>query len=128
MNIDGRRTYNPDPAYLRMLIKQSRLSQREIAKRLVVSQVTLFRWLSAEADGKARYPAPFTAQVVLEQMASAAAQARLAHARRDKHARMAEARAKGRKPVRVKSQTLDPAINPRAKARRRERGLSADAA
>ncbi|HEB94307.1 MAG TPA: hypothetical protein ENI94_12780 [Gammaproteobacteria bacterium] len=57
--------YNPDPAYLRSLIGQIGLSQREIAKRLGYAENNFRRHL-IHADRSSYRPAPYLLQVVLE--------------------------------------------------------------
>lgn len=65
MNVDARQHHNPDPAYLRDLIKRAGISQREAARRLGVEDTTVRRWLASPP----RAVCPYSAQVALELLA-----------------------------------------------------------
>lgn len=64
--IDAAQHYRPDPAYLRELLAKAGISQREAARRLGVSDVTMRRWLMTPP----RAVVPYSAQVALEVLAS----------------------------------------------------------
>jgi hypothetical protein len=55
--------YKPDPAYMRKLVEQSGLSQRQCAKRLGVDERTMRTWVLGERQF------PYTAQYAMEQLA-----------------------------------------------------------
>jgi transcriptional regulator with XRE-family HTH domain len=61
MKLDVRKK-NPDPAYLRELIKRAGLSQREAARRIGVSERAMRYYLSGERD------APYPVQYALESL------------------------------------------------------------
>lgn len=60
--------YNPDPEYLRELISKTGLSQREIARRIGVSERS-FRQFLANRHASTALDAPYPVQYCLEQMA-----------------------------------------------------------
>lgn len=60
--------YNPDPEYLRELIRKTGLSQREIARRIGVSERS-FRQFLASREASTALDAPYPVQYCLEQMA-----------------------------------------------------------
>lgn len=60
--------HNPDPAYLRELIRQTGLSNTAVAERLGVTRRMLLHYLTP--GGK--YPAPYKVQYMLEQLAAPA--------------------------------------------------------
>jgi transcriptional regulator with XRE-family HTH domain len=55
--------YNPDPKYLRKLVEQSGLSQRQCATRLGVNERTMRGWVLGERQF------PYSAQYAMEQLA-----------------------------------------------------------
>lgn len=65
--IDAATGYRPDPEYLRDLLAQAGISQREAARKIGVSDVTLRRWLMTPP----RAVLPYSAQVCLELLARA---------------------------------------------------------
>ncbi len=71
MTPDKAINYNPDPAYLRDLIGQIGLSQREIAKRLGYAENNFRRHL-IDAERSSYRPAPYLLQLVLECWAASA--------------------------------------------------------
>lgn len=58
--------YNPEPAYLLHMINSTRLTQREVARRLGISERALRYYLS---DGDDHRPAPYCVQLGLEVLA-----------------------------------------------------------
>ena len=60
--------HNPDPGYLRDLITKSGLSQREVARRLGLSE-RYIRQLLASRDAKTALEAPYPVQYCIEQLA-----------------------------------------------------------
>ena len=67
--------YNPAPTYLRELIAQIGLSQREIARRIGIDE-TLFRKYLTPADRKTHRDAPYLLQLALECWAKSAGHCR----------------------------------------------------
>lgn len=63
--IDARAHHNPDPYYLRGLVRASGLSQRAVAERLGIS-VRMMRYYLAHGD-KNR-PAPYVVQYAMEHL------------------------------------------------------------
>jgi hypothetical protein len=63
--------HNPDPAYLRELIKQSGLGIRETARRLGISD-RHFRAYIADPEAKSFQRCPYPVQFCLEVMAATA--------------------------------------------------------
>lgn len=59
--------HNPDPAYLRGLLLKARLSQREAARRIGVSERMMRYYLADEAAD--HRSAPYLVQYALEQLA-----------------------------------------------------------
>lgn len=62
--------HNPDPRYLRGLLEQSGLSQRQAAQLLGMSDRVVRYYLSDESSASHR-PAPYVVQFALEQLAHA---------------------------------------------------------
>jgi transcriptional regulator with XRE-family HTH domain len=60
--------HNPDPNYLRELVKQTGLSQRECARRLGVYE-RLFRMYLADTNIKSSQPCTYPVQFCLEVLA-----------------------------------------------------------
>lgn len=65
MTPDKISNYNPSPTYLRNLISQIGLSQREIARRLGIDE-TVFRKYLLAADRSTHRRAPYLVQLALE--------------------------------------------------------------
>lgn len=65
MPLDAREYHNPDPAYLRGLLRQSDLSQAEAAARIGIPLRTLERNLQQGT----KYPADYRTQYMLERLA-----------------------------------------------------------
>lgn len=61
--------HNPDPAYLRGLLDQAGLSQREAAARLGLSE-RMMRYYLSHAGSTTHRPAPYPVQYALEQLAT----------------------------------------------------------
>ena len=61
--------HNPDPAYLRGLLDQAGLSQREAAARLGLSE-RMMRYYLGPAGSATHRPAPYAVQYALEQLAT----------------------------------------------------------
>lgn len=61
--------HNPDPAYLRGLLDQAGLSQREAAARLGLSE-RMMRYYLSPADSTTHRPAPYLVQYALEQLST----------------------------------------------------------
>lgn len=68
MNIPNAEHYNPDPTYLRSLISQAGISQREAARRLGVSD-RLMRMYLADPSVASAQSAPYSIQFALEALA-----------------------------------------------------------
>lgn len=66
--------HNPAPQYLRELIARIGESQREVARRIGVSERT-FRQYITDPDNKSYIIAPYVVQFALEQWASQCAEA-----------------------------------------------------
>lgn len=64
---DAEARRNPCPRYLRLLIEQAGLSQREAARRVGVSE-RMMRYYLSEVDAKTFRPAPYPVQYALEQL------------------------------------------------------------
>ena len=62
---DAEKNYNPDPAYLRRLLKKCNITQAQAAKMLGISSRTLQSYLSAQ-DAAHHFDAPYTVQYALE--------------------------------------------------------------
>lgn len=62
------RHYNPDPVYLRAVIKATGLTQKEAAIRLQLAEQTIGRYL-ADRDAAHHLDIPYTVQYCLEMMA-----------------------------------------------------------
>lgn len=60
--------HNPDPAYLRGLVAKTGLSQREIARRIGISD-RLMRMYLADRSTATTQVAPYAVQYALEQLA-----------------------------------------------------------
>lgn len=60
--------HNPDPAYLRSLVERAGLSQREVARRLGISD-RLMRMYLADRSTSTAQSAPYCIQYALEQLA-----------------------------------------------------------
>jgi len=60
--------HNPDPAYLRGLIEQAGISQREAARRLGITD-RVMRCYLADRAAKSALPAPYLVQFGLERLA-----------------------------------------------------------
>lgn len=60
--------HNPDPAYLRGLIEQAGLSQREAARRIGVSERMMRQYL-ASRDAATAAVCPYVVQFALERFA-----------------------------------------------------------
>lgn len=61
-------THNPDPRYLRGLLEKARLTQRQAAELLGISDRVMRYYLSDEASDSYR-PAPYPVQYCLECLA-----------------------------------------------------------
>ena len=61
--------HNPDPAYLRDLVAKTGLSQRELARRIGISDRLMRMYLADRATSTAQ-AAPYAVQYALEQLAS----------------------------------------------------------
>jgi len=57
--------HNPDPEYLRELVKKTGLSQRKIARIIGVNE-RLFRMYLANRSASTAHDAPYTVQFTLE--------------------------------------------------------------
>jgi transcriptional regulator with XRE-family HTH domain len=68
MRLPDASKHNPDPAYLRDLVKHSGLSQRECARRIGIGE-RLFRMYLAEEGVKNRQPCTYAVQFCLEALA-----------------------------------------------------------
>lgn len=68
MMIPDIKKHNPDPAYLRELVKKSGLSQRECARRIGIGE-RLFRMYLAYPGVKSAQPCPYHVQFCLEALA-----------------------------------------------------------
>lgn len=64
-NIDE---YNPDPDYLRSLVERSGLSQREVARRVGVSERTMRDYLNSNHKSAHTYPVQFTIEMLVESL------------------------------------------------------------
>lgn len=60
--------HNPDPEYLRELLRRAGISQREAARLLGIGE----RAMRYHLSGDQRYPAPYTVQFCLEALAAEA--------------------------------------------------------
>lgn len=56
-------TYNPDPEYLRQLVENSGLSQRQAAKAIGHNERTMRYWLAG------RHEFPYSVQYIMEALA-----------------------------------------------------------
>lgn len=62
---DAPNDYKPDPAYLRRLIEQSGLSQRQAAKRIGIGERTMRQYLATTGRcDQAPYPIQFALEVL----------------------------------------------------------------
>ncbi|MFA5922337.1 MAG: hypothetical protein WC856_13760 [Methylococcaceae bacterium] len=68
MMVPDSNKHNPDPAYLRKLIKQTGLSQRECARRIGVYE-RLFRMYLADPGANSYQPCTYAVQFCLEALA-----------------------------------------------------------
>lgn len=60
--------HNPRPDYLRALLDQAGLSQREAARRIGISERVMRYYVAATSSGDYR-PAPYPVQYALERLA-----------------------------------------------------------
>lgn len=60
--------HNPDPAYLRGVLASTGLSQREVARRIGISDRVL-RYYLLPTDAPTYRPAPYPVQYALERLA-----------------------------------------------------------
>ena len=61
--------YNPNPIYLRSLIEQSGLSQRECAKRIGVGERTMRQYLATSGrQDEAPYPVQFALEALAKEI------------------------------------------------------------
>ena len=62
MKPHAQKYYNDDPQYIRSLIEQSGFTQREVARRIGISERTLRKYLAQE------YRHPYSIQYAIEQL------------------------------------------------------------
>jgi len=67
MRPNAKTLYNPDPAYLRSLIENAGMSQREAARRIGIGERIMRSYL-ADRDVKTATDAPYPVQYALENL------------------------------------------------------------
>lgn len=62
--------HNPDPAYIRELVKRTKLPVAQLSKRMGVTYEAIYSWMRDPETAKGASLCPYLAQYVLEVIAS----------------------------------------------------------